>query len=161
MVRVKNCAILLLSVCCIALIVAQRTPPPRSGTPTLVLVDNTTGLAPLYQSSDPTVRRNGSYIIKLKQTTEFDDFGRFLGKLSDQNKNAPSGAVPVQGLRGYSTVGLGVIAELNDDALKVVGISVYTMPVHTFFLLNQVRRLWARASLAAPDPSQKVRVWYA
>ena len=126
MVRVKNCAILLLSLCCVALVVAQRTPPPRSETPTLDLVDNTTGLAPLYQSSDPTVRRNGNYIIKLKQTTEFDDFGRLLGKLSDQNKNAPSGAVPVQGLSGYSTVGLGVMAELNDDALKVVSISMHT-----------------------------------
>ena len=122
-VRVKNCAILLLSMCCVVLVVAQRTPPPRSEKPTLDLVDNTPGLAPLYQSSDPTVRRNGSYIIKLKQTTEFDDYGRLLGKLHDQNRNVPSGAVPVQGLSGYSTMGLGVMAKLNNDALKVVSIS--------------------------------------
>ena len=118
----ENCAILLLSVCCAAtLVIAQRTPPPCvEEPPKLDLVDNSPGLAPLFRSSDPSVRRNGSYIIKLKKTTEFDDFGRLLGKLNDQNKNAPSGSVPVQGLSGYSTVGLGVMAELNDDALKVV-----------------------------------------
>ena len=122
MVRVKNVrANLLFSVCCVTmLVVAQRTPPPREEPPKLNLVDNTPGLAPFYRSSDPSVRRNGSYIIKLKKTTEFDDFGRLLGKLSDLNKNVSSGSVPVQGLCGYSAIGLGVIAELNDDALKVV-----------------------------------------
>ncbi|XP_065900631.1 uncharacterized protein [Dysidea avara] len=118
----ENCAVLLFSVCFVAtLVVAQRTPPPRvEKPPKLDLVDNTPGLAPLFRSSDPSVRRNGSFIIKLKKTTEFDDYSTLLGKLNDQNKNATSGAVPVQGLSGYSTVGLGVMAELNDDALKMV-----------------------------------------
>jgi len=125
MLGLKNCAISLISVCCVAtLVVAQRTPPPRSKTPTLKLVDNARDLAPLYQSSDPSIRRNGSYIVKLKKTTGFDDFTGLLGKLTDQNKKAPSGGgVPVQGLSGYSTIGLGVMAELNDNALKVVSVS--------------------------------------
>ena len=121
MVRVKSSACLLLSVfCVVTVVVAQRKPPPRVDPPKLRLVDNTPGLAPLYRSSDPNVRRNGNYIVKLKQKTEFDDFNRLLGKLNDQNKDAPSGSVPVQGLSGYSTVGPGVMAELNDNALKVV-----------------------------------------
>ena len=116
MILVKYCVLL----CVASLVTAQRTPPPRMDPPTLELVDSRPGFSPLYQGSDPSLRRNGRHIIKLKETTRFDDMGRLVGKLSDQNKNAPAGSVPVRGMSGYSTVGLGVMAELNKDVLDVV-----------------------------------------
>jgi len=133
----KNCVILLISLCCGASLVRDvagrtpppritpsRAPPPREEPPTLSLVDSRPGFSPLYQGTNETLRLKGRYIIKLKETTEaaydneYNNLGRLLGKLSDQNKDAPSGTVRVQG--SYSTVGLGVMAELTDDALEVV-----------------------------------------
>ena len=134
MVLRKNCAILLIFVCCVAtFVVAKRTspsrappsraPPPREEPPSLSLVDSKPGFSPLYQGTNESLR------LKLKETTdsaydnEFDNLGRLLGKLNDQNENAPPGSVRVQGLSSYSTVGLGVMAELTDDALDVVSTS--------------------------------------
>jgi len=104
----------------------SRAPPPREEPPTLSLVDSKPGFSPLYQGTSESLRLKGRYIIKMKETTEsaydneFDNLGRLLGKLSDQNENAPPGSVRVQGLSSYSTVGLGVMASLTDDALDVV-----------------------------------------
>ena len=83
------------------------------------LVDQRRGFSPLYRSSDATRRRNGSYIIKLKNSTRFDDMGRLMARLTDQDQNPNDNAV-VQGLSGYSMVGLGVMATLNQNALDSV-----------------------------------------
>ena len=135
MLLMKNCtAILLISLCCVATLVAAqrtrptrptsppRTPPPREEAPTLDLVDNRPGYSPLYQGTVESSRIKGRYIISMKKSREHDDLGLLLSKLSSQNKDAPSGSVPVQGLSGYSTVGRGVMAELDDDALDLVNI---------------------------------------
>ena len=101
-----------------ATIIAQREQPTREPS-RQVLVDERKGFSPLYHSSDETRRRNGSYIIKLKKTTSFDDLDRIMAKLTDQNQNS-SDEVAVQGLSGYSMVGQGVMAMLNKKALDTV-----------------------------------------
>ena len=112
-----SCVVLLLFYSC-ATIIAQREQPTREPS-RQVLVDERKGFRPLYQSSDETRRRNGSYIIKLKDTTKFDDLGRIMAKMTDQNEDS-SDEVTVQGLSGYSMVGLGVMATLNKNALDTV-----------------------------------------
>ena len=113
-------AILLLSLCC-TIILAQRVQPTRQPSrPTLV--DERPGYSPLYLSSDETKRRNGSYIIKLKDSTKFDDLGRIMAKMTDQDQD-PSDEAVVQGLSGYSMVGLGMMASLNQKALDSVSVT--------------------------------------
>ena len=97
------------------------TPPTREPS-RLSLVDPQPGYSPLYQSSDEKNRRNGSYIIKLKDSTRFDDLGRIMARLTDQDQDPNDNAV-VQGLSGYSMVGLGVMATLNQEALDSVSIA--------------------------------------
>ena len=112
--------VLLLCLCC-ATIVAQREPPRRQPSRPR-LVDVRPGYSPLYQSSDETKRRNGSYIVKLKDTRKLDDLGRIMAKLTTQAQRSDSSdeAVVVQGLSGYSMVGLGMMAILNQKALDEV-----------------------------------------
>lgn len=115
---INHCStILLLSLCCTA-VLAQRVKPTREPSKPK-LIDDRPGYSPLYQSSDESRRRSGSYIIKLKDTTEFDDLGRIMAKLTDQDQD-PNSNVAVQGLSGYSMVGLGVMATLNQEALDTV-----------------------------------------
>ena len=104
---------------CYASTAAQRVAPTRRPASKPVLVDPRPGFSPLYQSSDQSKRRNGTYIIKLKDTTKFDDLGRIMAKLTDQDQDPKDDAV-VQGLSGYSMVGLGVMASLNNKALDSV-----------------------------------------
>ena len=113
---------LLLFLCC-ATVLAQLTPLDREPSRPR-LVDQRPGYRPLYQSSDETKRRNGSYIIKLKDTIGYDDLGRIMGRLTDQDQNPNDDAV-VQGLSGYSMVGLGVMATLNQKALDSVSTAIY------------------------------------
>ena len=112
---------LLLFLCC-ATVLAQLTPLDREPSRPR-LVDQRPGYRPLYQSSDETKRRNGSYIIKLKDTIGYDDLGRIMGRLTDQDQNPNDDAV-VQGLSGYSMVGLGVMATLNQKALDSVSTAI-------------------------------------
>ena len=110
-------ATLLLILCCTA-ILAQREQPTRV-TSSQTLVDDRPGYRPLYRSSDKSKRRSGSYIVKLKNTTKFDDLGRIMAKMTDQDQD-PNDEAVVQGLSGYSMVGLGMMASLNKKALDSV-----------------------------------------
>ena len=120
---VKFYSLMLLLFLCCATVLAQPTPLDREPSRPR-LVDQRPGYRPLYQSSDETKRRNGSYIIKLKNTTRIDDLGRIMGRLTDQDQNPNDDAV-VQGLSGYSMVGLGVMATLNQEALDSVSTAMY------------------------------------
>ena len=120
---VKFYSLMLLLFLCCATVLAQLTPLDREPSRPR-LVDQRPGYRPLYQSSDETKRRNGSYIIKLKNTTRIDDLGRIMGRLTDQDQNPNDDAV-VQGLSGYSMVGLGVMATLNQEALDSVSTAMY------------------------------------
>ena len=110
-------AILLLILCCTA-IPAQRVQPTRVPS-SQTLVDDKEGYSPLYQSSDNSKRRTGHYIVKLKDTTKFDDLGRIMAKMTDQGQN-PNDEAVVQGLSGFSMVGQGMMASLNQKALDSV-----------------------------------------
>ena len=112
-----QCVILLLCICSTA-ILAQRVQPTRDPSRQM-LVDQRPGYRPLYQSSDESRRINGSYIIKLKDSTKIDDLGRIMAKMTDQDQD-PSNEAVVQGLSGYSMVGLGMMASLNQKALDSV-----------------------------------------
>ena len=115
---VKFHSLMLLLFLCCATALAQITQLDREPSRPR-LVDERPGYRPLYQSSDETKRRNGSYIIKLKDSIRYDDLGRLMARMTDQAQN-PNGEVMVQGLSGYSMVGLGVMATLNQNALDSV-----------------------------------------
>lgn len=122
--------VLLLFLCC-AMALAQPTQLDREPSRPR-LVDERPGFSPLYRSSDETKRRNGSYIIKLKDSRRVDDLGRIMGRLTDQDQNPNDDAV-VQGLSGYSMVGLGVMATLNQEALDSVSTAMYI--IRSFVML--------------------------
>ena len=115
---VKFCSAILLLCLCYTTARAQRITPDRNPS-SPKLVDPRPGYSALYQGSDESRRRNGIYIIKLKNTTKFDDLGRLMAKMTDQGQS-PNSDEMVQGLSGYSMVGLGLIAMLNDKALDTV-----------------------------------------
>ena len=117
----KFYSVVLLLFLCYTAILAQRVQPTRNP-PSQTLVDDRPGYSPLYQSSDETRRRNGNYIIKLKDTTEIDDLGRIMAKMTTQAQRSANSSdeVVVQGLSGYSMVGLGMMATLNQKALDEV-----------------------------------------
>ena len=96
----KSCLRLLL--CYASLLAAQTTRRP----------------APLHLGLDVNSRRNGSYIIKLKDTVKFDDLGRLAGELHKKNLSISSDS----SLSIYFTVGLGVIAKLDKATLEEVSI---------------------------------------
>ena len=113
---IKCCCLLLLLFLFYITVWAQPRDPQNREPSRPKLVDNRPGYRPLYQSSDESRRRNGSYIIKLKNTTRFEDLGRIMARLTDQDDD-PNDEAIVQGLSGYSMVGLGVMATLNQKAL--------------------------------------------
>ena len=116
--EVKHSTLTLFLLFCCAAVLAQRSPLGRDPSrPTLV--DDKSGYRPLFRSSDETRRRNGTYIIKLKEKTQFQDLGRIMARLTDQDQD-PKDDAQVQGLSGYSMVGLGVMATLNEKALDSV-----------------------------------------
>ena len=128
--RIKCSSLAFLVLFCCAAVLAQRDPLGRNPSrPTLV--DKRPGYRPLFRSSDETKRRNGSYIIKLKKTTQFQDLGRIMARLTDQDQDPKDDAV-VQGLSGYSMVGLGVMATLNEKALDSVS-TIKSFLQSTFF----------------------------
>ena len=119
---VKYSVVFLLFLCCTA-IQGQRVQPTRKP-PSQTLVDVKPGYSPLYQSTDETKRRTGNYIIKLKDTTDFDDLGRIMAKMTTQAQRSANSSddekVVVQALSGFSVVGQGVMATLNQNALDAV-----------------------------------------
>ena len=128
---IKFYSLMLLLFLCYTTVLAQTgippTPPTREPS-RLSLVDSRPGYSPLYQSSDETRRRNGSYIIKLKDSTRFDDLGRIMARLTNEDQD-PKNDARVQGLSGYSMVGLGVMATLNQEALDSVSIAHYSAEI--------------------------------
>ena len=112
---------MLLFLCC-ATSLAQIPLNREPSSPTLV--DERPGYRPLYQSSDETKRRNGSYIITLKDSIRTDDLGRLMARMTSAS-TTPNDSVVVQGLSGFSMVGLGVMATLNQAALDLVSTAMY------------------------------------
>jgi len=115
---IKFCSAILLLCLCYTTARAQRITPDRNPS-SPKLVDPRPGYSALYQGSDESRRRNGIYIIKLKNTTTVDDLGRITAKMTDQGQNQSSDAM-VQGMSTFSMIGLGLIAMLNDKALDTV-----------------------------------------